>query len=158
MSDAWVRPYTPGTGRWLVIAWEAAALGLLAWSTIEQFELTGHGVRIVACALAALWVVGTGRILQMGAYVAPEGVLIRGLLRSRTMHWRDVAQVRLHKATHKIGRWEIESGLTVLIECRDGSTVNTELWAQGIDFHSRPTVFRAVYHELRNRHLAARSA
>ena len=26
--------------------------------------------------------------------------------------------------------------------------------AQGIDFHSRPTVFREVYHELRNRHLA----
>jgi hypothetical protein len=157
VSDAWVRPYTPSIGRWLVIVWEAAALSLLAWSTIQQFDLTGRGVRIVACMLTAVWVVGTSRIMQTGAYVGADGLLIRGLLRSRTLRWRDVAHVRLHKATHKIGRWEIESGMTVLIECRDGSTVNTELWAQGIDFHSRPTVFRAVYHELRNRHLTARA-
>jgi hypothetical protein len=45
--------------------------------------------------------------------------------------------------------------MTVLIERGDGSMVNTELWAQGVDFHSRPKVFRAVYHELRDRHLAA---
>jgi len=51
-----------------------------------------------------------------------------------------------------------ESGMTVLIERRDGTTVNTELWAQGVDFHSRPNVFRAVYHELRNRHLKAVNA
>src|SRR3954452_13189763 len=38
VDDAWVRPYTPGRGRWLVIAWEAAALGLLAWTTIQQFD------------------------------------------------------------------------------------------------------------------------
>jgi len=128
---------------------------LLAWSTIEQFHVTGHGMRVLACALAAIWVIGAGRILRMGAYVAEDGLLIRGLVRSRTMRWQDVAHVRLHRATHRVGRWTIESGMTVLIECRDGSTVNTELWAQGVDFHSRPTVFRAVYHELRNRHLAA---
>jgi hypothetical protein len=158
VSDSWIRPYTPGTGRWLVIGWEAVALGLLAWSTVEQFGLTGHGVRIVACVIAAVWVVGTGRILQMGAYVGPDGLRIRGLLRSRTMRWHDIANVRLHKATHRIGSWEIESGMTVLIERRDGSTVNTELWAQGVDFHSRPKVFRAVYRELRERHSAALNA
>jgi hypothetical protein len=74
------------------------------------------------------------------------------------MRWHDIANVRLHKATHRIGSWEIESGMTVLIERRDGSTVNTELWAQGVDFHSRPKVFRAVYHELRERHSAAAKA
>jgi hypothetical protein len=158
VSESWVRPYTPGTGRWLVIGWEAVALGLLAWTTIQQFGLTGNGIRIVACVMAAVWVVGAGRILQMGAYVGPDGLRIRGLLRSRTMRWKDIAHVRLHKATHRIGPWEIESGMTVLIERRDGSTVNTELWAQGVDFHSRPKVFRAVYHELRERHSAAVNA
>ena len=158
MDETWERPYTPGTGRWLVIAWEAVALSLLAWTSIRQFDLTGHGLRVLACVIAALWVIGAYRILQMGAYVGDEGVRIHGLLRSRTMRWSEVAHVRLHKATHKVGRWEIESGMTVLIERRDGSTVNTELWAQGVDFHSRPKVFRAVYHELRNRHLAARNA
>ncbi|MGX6605385.1 PH domain-containing protein [Micromonosporaceae bacterium Da 78-11] len=155
MSETWERPYPTGSGRWLVIGWEAVALGLLGWTTIRQFDLTGHGIRVLAGAIAALWVVGAWRILQLGAYVSTEGLRIHGLLRSRTMGWREVAQVRLHKATHRLGPWEIESGLTVLIERRDGSTVNTELWAQGVDFHSRPKLFRAVYHELRDRHLAA---
>jgi len=45
VGDEWIRPYTPGTGRWLVIGWEAVALGLLGWSTVEQFGLAGPGVR-----------------------------------------------------------------------------------------------------------------
>lgn len=158
MSDSWVRPYTPGTGRWIVIAWEAVALALLGWSTVGLFHLTGHGVRVLACTLAAVWVVGAWRILQMGAYLSRDGLRLCGLLRSRTMRWQEIENVRLHKATHRLGPWEIESGMTVLIESRDGTTVNTELWAQGVDFHSRPKLFRAVYHELRNRHLAARNA
>jgi hypothetical protein len=154
VGDDWVRPYTPGTGRWLVIGWEAVALGLFGWSTVEQFGLAGPVVRIVASVIAAGWVVGGWRIFEMGVYVGPGGVRIRGLLRSRTLCWTDVAQVRLHRHTHRIGQWEIEGGMTVLIERHDGTTVNTELWAQGVDFHSRPHVFREVYQELRNRHRA----
>jgi hypothetical protein len=150
-----VRPYTVGSGRWLVIGWEGVALGLLGWTSIDVFGLGYHGVRVLVSALAVAWVLGSWRILQMGAYVSPEGLQIQGLLRSRTLRWQEIAHVRLHKAAHRIGPWEIESGMTVLIERRDGTTVNTELWAQGVDFHSRPKVFRAVYHELRNRHLAA---
>ncbi len=156
MNDVdWVRPYTPGTGRWLVIGWEAFALALFAWRTVLEFEVTGHGIPILAGAMAALWASGTWRILQMGAYVRADGRHIRGLLRSRTLRWHDIKHVRLHQAIHKLGPWKIDSGMTVLIERSDGSTVNTELWAQGVDFHSRPKVFRAVYHELRDRHLAA---
>ncbi len=158
VSDSWVRPYTPGTGRWLVIAWEAVALGLLGWTSARQFDLTGHGIRVLAGVLAAAWVIGAWRIVRMGAYVSVGGLRIRGLLRSRTLAWQEVRHVRLHKATHSVGRWKIESGMTVLIERRDGGCVNTELWAQGVDFHSRPGVFRAVYHELRDRHLAAVNA
>ncbi len=154
MSETWERPYTPGAGRWLVIAWEAAALGLLGWTTIRQFDLTGHGVRVLAGAIAALWVIGAWRILRMGAYLSPAGLRIHGLLRSHTMSWREVANVRLHQATQRLGPWKIQNGMTVLIERRDGATVNTELWAQGVDFHSRPKVFRAVYRELRDRHRA----
>lgn len=157
MNETWERLYEPGTGRWLVIAWEAMALAMLAWATVRQFDLTGHGVTLVACGIAALWVIGAHRILRMGAYVTDHSVRLDGLLRTRTMRWRDVAHVRLHKATHRLGPWQIESGMTVLIERRDGKTVNTELWAQGIDFHSRPNLFRAVYDELRSRHLAAQN-
>jgi hypothetical protein len=158
VEPTYVRPYSPSSGRWLVIGWEAVALGLLAWATVNQFEISGHGIQVLGCVLAALWVIGAGRILEMGVYVAANGLLIRGLLRNRRLSWQEIAHVRLHKATHKIGGFEIESGMTVLIERRDGSTINTELWAQGVDFHKRPKVFRAVYHELRDRHLAAVNA
>lgn len=155
VGDDWVRPYSPGTGRWLVIGWEAVAFGLLGWASIGLFELTGVGVRILALLMAVVWVLGGWRILEMGVYVSPEALRIRGLLRSRTMRWDEIAHVRLHRHMNKIGRWELQGGMTVLIERRGGSTVNTELWAQGVDFHRRPHLFRAVYHELRNRHLAA---
>ncbi|GGK96754.1 PH domain-containing protein [Mangrovihabitans endophyticus] len=158
MTDTWIRPYTPGAGRWLVIAWEAVALALLGWATVRQFDLDGYAVHLLAGVLAGTWTLGAWRILQMGAYLGPDGLRIRGLLRSRVLHWQDVAHVRLHRATHRVGPWEIESGMTVLIERRDGTTVNTELWAQGVDFHSRPAVFRAVYHELRDHHLRAANA
>jgi hypothetical protein len=155
VTYTWVRPYTPGTGRWLVIGWEAVALGLLARTTVGLFGLAGPGARALTVAIAVIWAVGVVRILRMGVYVSTDGVRIRGLLRTRTLRWRDIAFVRLHSACHRIGRWEIPSGMTVLIERKDGSMVNTELWAQGVDFHRRPTVFQAVYHELRERHLAA---
>ena len=152
---SWERPYPPGSGRRLVIGWEAAALAFLAWTTIRQFDLTGSGSRLVSAALAVLWIVGACRIRWMGTYVADGEVRIRGLLRSRTLRWSDVAEVRLHEVRHRVGPWSIDSGLTVLIERRDGSTVDTELWARGVDFHRRPEMFRAVYQELRGRHLAA---
>ena len=158
MQDSGERPYQPGAGRWLVIAWEAAALSMLGWTTVHQFGLSGTGVEVLVGVLLAVWAVGAWRIARMGVYVGAGGARIRGLVRTRTVRWPDVAQVRLHKAVHRLGKWEIQSGMTVLLERRDGSTVNTELWAQGVDFHSRPGVFRAVYHELRNRHLAALNA
>jgi hypothetical protein len=155
VPETWTRPYVPGAGRWLVIAWEAPALALLGWSTAHKFGLSGTGLWTMVAVLAAIWSIGAWRILRMGVYAGADGVLIRGLLRSRTLRWHEVAHVLLHKATHRLGPWEIESGLTVLIERRDGSMVNTELWAQGVDFHRRPRVFRAVYQELRTLHLDA---
>jgi len=155
VPETWTRPYEPGAGRRLVIAWEAPALALLGWTTARQFDLTSTGIWIMVGVLTAVWALATWRILRMGVYAGAEGVLIRGLLRTRTLRWHEVAHVHLHKTTHRIGPWEIESGLTVLIERQDGTMVNTELWAQGVDFHRRPSLFRAVYHRLRTLHLDA---
>jgi hypothetical protein len=143
------RPYTAGAGRWLVIVWEAAALALFGWSTVDLFGLTGPRVGVLAAVVVAIWAVGGWRILRMGVYVGPSGLRILGLLRCRTMRWEQVVDVRLHRHTGPF----VPAGLTVLIDCRDGSTVNTELWAQGVDFHSRPQVFREVFRELRDCHM-----
>jgi hypothetical protein len=154
-AETWVRPYSPGIGRRVVLGWEAVSFGFLGWTTVPLFELTGHGVHLTIAALVVTWALGAWRIIRMGVYVGPGGVRIRGLFRTRTVSWPDVAHIWLHRSSHRIGRWEIPNGLTVLIERHDGAVLNTELWAQGVDFHSRPKLFRAVYHELRDRHLAA---
>lgn len=155
VNEEWVRPYTAGNGRWLVIGWEAIAFGLLGWASIGYFGLEGIGIQLLAVTLAAVWVVAGWRIVEMGVYVRHDGLRIQGLLRSRTMRWSEIEHVRLHQHTTKLGGFRLDTGLTVLIERRDGSTVNTELWAQGVDFHKRPQLFRDVYHELRTRHLSA---
>ncbi|BCB81083.1 hypothetical protein GCM10022251_66830 [Phytohabitans flavus] len=137
------------------MVWELAALAIFGWTTVELFELGGFRVLALGLGLAVLWVVGCWRIARMGVYVSEYGVRVRGLVRSRTIAWRQVEHVRLHQAAHRIGRLEIPSGTTVLIERADGGDVPTSLWAQGVDFHNQPGVFRAVYHDLRERHAAA---
>ncbi|MFC0526767.1 PH domain-containing protein [Phytohabitans kaempferiae] len=137
------------------MVWELAALAIFGWSTVELFELSGLGVLLLGLGLAALWAVGCWRIARMGVYVSAYGVRVRGLIRSRTIAWCDVEQIRLHEGAHRIGRLEIPSGMTVLIERVGGADVPTSLWAQGVDFHNQPGAFRAVYHDLRERHAAA---
>ncbi|MGN9905929.1 PH domain-containing protein [Phytohabitans sp. LJ34] len=155
MSFRWLRPYAPGRGRRLIMVWEFAALAIFGWTTAELFELRGPGVVALGLGLTALWLLGCWRIARMGVYVSGYGVRVRGLVRSRTIAWREVEHIRLHEAAHRIGRLEIPSGMTVLIERAGGGHVPTSLWAKGVDFHDQPGVFRAVYHDLRERHAAA---
>lgn len=137
------------------MVWEFAALAIFGWTTVGLFELSGPRILALVVGLAALWALGCWRIARMGVYVSGYGVRVRGLVRSRTIAWREVEHIRLHEAAHRIGRLEIPSGMTVLIERADGVHVPTSLWAKGVDFHDQPGAFRAVYHDLRERHAAA---
>jgi hypothetical protein len=154
----WVRPYTPGRGRWLIIAWELGSLALLDWTTVRLFELAPRPAAALTAGLAALWLVGSWQIICMGVYVSEHGVRARGVIGARTVRWTEIEHVTLDEVVYRIGRLRVPSGTTVVIKCRDGSWINTSLWVQGIDFHARPHAFREVYHGLRERHAAARSA
>jgi hypothetical protein len=150
---AWIRPYAPGTGRWWVLGWEAFSFAVLGVAIVATFDLDGHAVPLTVLAMTAVWLLAAWRIARMGVYVG-DGLQIRGLLRTRTLRW-DETRFWLHSSSHRVGPFVIPSGLTVLAERRNGSVINTQLWAKGVDFHARPHTFRAVYHELRDRHLAA---
>jgi hypothetical protein len=139
----------------MIMVWEFAALAIFGWTTVGLFELGGLRVLALGAGLAALWGLGCWRIASMGVYVSGYGVRVRGLIRSRTIAWPEVEHIRLHDAAHRIGRLRIPSGMTVLIERTNGADVPTSLWAQGVDFHNQPGAFRAVYHDLRERHAAA---
>jgi hypothetical protein len=153
-----MRPYAPGRGRWLVIAWELGGLGFVGWTTARLFDLGPRPAAVLAGALALVWLVGSWRILRIGVYVSGYGVRIRGLVDSRTLRWTEIESFALDEVINRLGGFELPRETTVRIRCRDGRLVNTPLWAQGIDFHSRPGVFREVYHGLRERHLAAQAA
>jgi hypothetical protein len=158
MNNAWMRPYAAGRGRWLVIAWELGGLAFAGWTTAQLFDLGPGPTRVLAGALALLWLVGSWRIMRIGVYVSESGIRIRGLARSRTLRWTEIESFALDEVIHRLGGFELPRETTVRVRCRNGRVVSTPLWAQGIDFHASPGTFREVYHGLRERHLAAQTA
>jgi hypothetical protein len=158
VGSEWVRPYTPGRGRWLIIAWEFGGLAFLDWSTVRLFELAPRAAAMLTAGMVVLWLVASWRIVRMGVYVSEHGVRSRGVIGSRTLRWTQIEHITLDQAVYRVGRVRVPSGTTVVIKCRNGEWVNTSLWVQGVDFHARPHVFRDVYHGLRERHSAAIAA
>jgi Bacterial PH domain len=142
----------------MVIAWELGGLAFAGWTTARLFDLGSDPTRVLTAALAVTWLLGSWRILRIGVYVSEYGVRIRGLARSRTLRWTEIESFALDQVVHRLGGFELPRETTVRIRCRDGRLVSTPLWAQGIDFHSRPGTFREVYQGLRERHLAAQTA
>ncbi len=155
---AWWRPYSPGLGRWIIIGWEVGSLALLHRTTVPLYSLGSGGAKALAVALAVLWLVSSWRIVGMGVYVGQYGVRVRGLLRTRTLRWAEIDEFVLDEPDYRFGKLLVPTGITVLIRHRDGTYVNTPLWAKGIDFHRRPRVFRQVYGVLRERHATALAA
>jgi hypothetical protein len=131
----------------VIIVWEAVALLYLHWATVRLFEIGALASIILGAAFLVLWLVGSWQIKRMGVYVNDTGVRVRGLVFSRTLPWSRVERIIVRDA--RIG------GRQVVIDLNDGRTVKTSLWEQGIDFHNRRALFRAVCQELRERHRSA---
>lgn len=135
-----------------MIAWEAASITALGWTSDRLFGFGPTATLVFALILAVAWAIGAFRIARMGVYVSDAGVRVRGLFWTRTVRWDAIDRFRMQDVTYRVGAFRIPSGMTVLIDRHDGSEIKTELWAQGVDFHSRPGLFRQVFHDLRERH------
>jgi len=137
------------------VGWEFGGLALVVWSTARLFDLIASDIWVLSGLVGAVWLVGSWRILRMGVYVSGYGVQIRGLVGTRTLRWTEIDQFAIDQGTFRLGSLQVPTGMTVLIRHRSGEFVNTSLWAQGIDFHARPRLFREVYGLLVERHSAA---
>ncbi len=67
MKTHWTRPYPPGGGRWLVIAWEAASITGLGWTSDRLFGFDTRATVIFSIILAVAWAVGAFRIARMAS-------------------------------------------------------------------------------------------
>jgi hypothetical protein len=121
----------------------------------SPFTLEPTGALVLAVLLAVAWIAVSWQVLRLGVYVSKQGALIHGLVMRYALSWDDVQRISVEHATYRLFGAEIPAGKTVVIDLRDGSRVNTPLWAHGIDFHFRPGVFQEVQDELRRCHVAA---
>jgi Bacterial PH domain len=158
VTTRWRRPYSPGPGRWIVVAWELFGLGLFGWSTAEVLRpstpLSPLGIALLVAALSAVWVIFSYRILRMGVYVSDQGVRVYRLLGSRTVRWSEVDRIMVRDTRHALGPITVSGGMSVQIEPHEGTPIETTLWAEGIDFAFRRHAFHAAHRELRA-HLTA---
>lgn len=90
MDSEWSRAYPTSPGRWGVIVWEAGGLGYLQWTTVHLFDITGSASWVLAAAFAILWIIGSRRIVQMGLYLSESALMIRGIVRTRTIAWTSI--------------------------------------------------------------------
>jgi hypothetical protein len=141
-----------------VVAWELFGLGFFGWSTERvlrpSMALPPAGIALLVLALFVTWVLFAHRILRMGVYVSDHGVRVVRLAGSHTVRWSEVDRIIVRDTEHRIGRLKVAGGMSVQIDPREGSPVETTLWAEGIDFAFRRHAFHAAYRELRQ-HLTA---
>jgi hypothetical protein len=156
-GGGWVRPYPPGTGRWVVAVWELLALAFLQHTTVAQFALGPHAAGGLAVVLAGCWAWLCWRLTDLGVYIGPVGLQVRGLVRRRTVPWAAIDRIVVDRMDHTIGRLRIPAGRTVVIDLATGGRVDSTLWADGVDFKFRPALFTQVYATLRAALLTARA-
>jgi hypothetical protein len=138
--------------------WELGALAFLHHTTVDLFGLAGQARVVLGALLVGSWVLLCWRLTQLGLYVGPLGVQVRGLVTRRTVVWADVDTIVMDRVVHRIGRLRIPAGRTVWVERTSGNRLSTTLWADGVDFKFRPALFQDVYADLRRRHMSARAA
>lgn len=151
MNAEWARAYPPSPARWGVVAWEAAGLAYLHWTTVRLFGLPHDAGWLLALTFALAWAAGSWQVLQMGMYLSADALRIRGVFRTRTVRWSTIRAAAVEDVAYRIGPYRLPAGKTVVLILQEGNRVNTAMWAQGMDFYRKPQMFRTVYSELRRR-------
>ncbi|MFK0159300.1 hypothetical protein ACIQVL_33340 [Streptomyces sp. NPDC090499] len=140
----WRRPYRPGPWRvggsalWLLLA----SFVLFAAVALALTGSLSSAVTVICIAL--LIIAAALRILRMGVWVSAHGVRQVGLLYTRTVPWKRVAEVR---TTQQPVRWlglpRTVQGQALTLVRKDRAPADTEplLTTHGMDFVGRASAF-----------------
>jgi hypothetical protein len=118
-------------------------------ATVDQYDVPAGWL---AALLAVFWLALCARLVVMGVYVGRSGIRIRGLFGTRTIAWSSVERIVVERAGHRLFGVDIPAGRAAIVELRDGTRVNSSLWADGVDFRFSPARFRQACAELRREH------
>ncbi|MEU3777616.1 PH domain-containing protein [Streptomyces sp. NPDC032472] len=144
--DRWRRPYRPGPWR---VAGSALLLLLSAFMLLATMIIAfaGGWAGAAVCLAAALGVIGTAlRILMAGVWVSRTGLRRVGLLRTRSVAWSEVGEVRtVQQPVRWLGLPRTVQGQALTAAGRDGAELPVLLTDHNADFLSRAEAFdRAV--------------
>ncbi|MFD9488244.1 PH domain-containing protein [Streptomyces sp. NPDC059991] len=140
--DRWRRPYRPGP--WRVGA--AAVLLLLASFVLLAaviIALTGGPAAALAVLVVALAVIASAlRLLRMGVWVSRAGLRRVRFLRTSTMPWQQIEDVRtVQQPVRWLGLPRTVQGQALLVSRRGGATLPVLLTDHNADFLSRVEAF-----------------
>ncbi|NYI08465.1 hypothetical protein [Allostreptomyces psammosilenae] len=140
LHDQWNRPYAPGPWR----VGGAAFLGVLAsYLLVAGFTLgmVGSGP-VLPLVLAVLLLAAGLRLLRVGVWVSRAGVRSVALLRTTTVRWTDLVDVRVEDASVPLlGLPRRVRGQALVLVHRSGRRTITVLTDQGADFLRRADAF-----------------
>ncbi|ONK10809.1 PH domain-containing protein [Streptomyces sp. MP131-18] len=141
-QDQWRRPYRPGPWR---VAAAAVMLLIAAYMLISAMIIimagspAGAGATLGAAVAAIVFAL---RLLRMGIWVSARGLRRVGLLRTRTLRWREITRVSTVQQPVKwLGTPRSVQGQALRIERRRGEPLRTLLTDHNADFLARPEAF-----------------
>ncbi|MEU7556399.1 PH domain-containing protein [Streptomyces sp. NPDC044571] len=141
-QDRWRRPYRPGPWR---VAGAALLLLLAAFMLLATMIIAfaGAGAVAIVCLVAALSVIGAAlRLLVAGIWVSPKGLRLVGFLRTRSLTWSEVADVRTaQQPVRWLGLPRTVQGQALTVAGRDGAALPVLLTDHNADFLARAEAF-----------------
>ncbi|KPI33756.1 Protein of unknown function DUF2581 [Actinobacteria bacterium OV450] len=138
----WRRPYRPGPWR---VAGAALLLLLAAFMLLATMIIAFAGAWSGAgvCLAAALGVIGSAvRILMTGVWVSPSGLRRVGFLRTRSVTWDEIAEVRtVQQPVRWLGLPRTVQGQALTAVGQGGAELPVLLTDHNADFLSRTEAF-----------------
>ncbi|MDT0310335.1 PH domain-containing protein [Streptomyces sp. DSM 44917] len=141
-DDHWRRPYRPGPWR---VAISALTLLIAAYLLLSALIIALAGApagATVTLTTAALAIAFALRLLRIGVWVSPRGLRRVGMLRTRTLRWREIARVRtVQQPVQWLSLPRSVQGQALQIERRRGEPLRVLLTTHSADFLGRPEAF-----------------
>jgi len=149
--NRWTRPYSRGWFSvilgFLYVVGALIGAGLLISASGGTDRGLNPGGLIATILFLMIWLGGLTRVAMLGIYVGSSGLRYRGPIRTITIRWADVKEVRLESCNI---RW-IGSAVRakyIWIARNNAEPISTMLNDKGVDFLGRHAAFERAFEDI----------